>query len=338
MQRPQVDYNQFDTDSIKAQLSSRGLSIKGSREKLINRLKSEVDKAWAQYNKSNRAPLFPNTQPKKIKPKKPKKSPEEIAKEQAALAIKRQEKLKRKQEHDKRVEEARERKRAKKEEKAKKQTEQVARQKQEKEKRQMCEAFLGFDVRSFEQQVRKRLDPSGKKIASCSYDTVAKRFKVKFNTAADAGRLTKGITMKKPKKLKFDSSVSVLPSPVESRCVMFLYPMSLLHPDLAKAKAWCASKGMADSKDSELLQAWIQSALETFSSYGTIVNVFRERGFLVVNFTNQGEASRMVGSAKTFNGCSFIHLQTGTPTKLDKRIVDKDHGPVKKTGAVKPKN
>ena len=58
----------------------------------------------------------------------------------------------------------------------------------------MCEAFLGFDVRNFEQQVRKKLDPTNTKIASCSYDTVAKRFKVKFNSAADATNLTKGIT------------------------------------------------------------------------------------------------------------------------------------------------
>merc|ERR1719483_1831867 len=103
-------------------------------------------------------------------------------------------------------------------EKAQKQSEQILRQKKEKEQRQMCEAFLGFDVRNFEQQVRKKLDPTNTKIASCSYDTVAKRFKVKFNSAADATSLTKGITMKKQKRLKFDSAVSILPSPVESRC------------------------------------------------------------------------------------------------------------------------
>ena len=65
--------------------------------------------------------------------KKAKKTPEQIEKENAALALKRQEKLKRKLEHEKRVQEARERKRLKKAEKAKKQQEQILRQKKEKE-------------------------------------------------------------------------------------------------------------------------------------------------------------------------------------------------------------
>jgi hypothetical protein len=269
--------------------------------------------------------------------KKAKKTPEQIEKENAALALKRQEKLKRKLEHEKRVQEARERKRLKKAEKAKKQQEQILRQKKEKEQRQMCEAFLGFDVRNFEQQVRKKLDPTNTKIASCSYDTVAKRFKVKFISAADATNFTKGITMKKPRKLKFDSAVSILPSPVESRCVMFLYPMCNNHPDVAKAKAWCETNGLAQKKDSEVLQAWIQSASNTFSSYGTIVNIYRERGFLVVNFTAASGATKMLENAKTFNDCSFVRLQVGTPTKLDKRTVDKELGVAKATKPGKTK-
>jgi len=240
--------------------------------------------------------------------------------------VKRQEKLKRKLEHEKRVEEARERKRLKKEEKAKKQHEQILRQKKEKEQRQMCEAFLGFDVRSFEQQVRKKLDPSGNKIVSCSYDTVAKRFKVKFSNPEHAASLTKGITMKRPRKLKFDSSVSILPSPVESRCVMFLYPLSSLHPDAEKAKAWSDAQGLANKKDSEILQAWMKSALTTFSEFGTVVNIYRERGFMVVNYTDAVYAQKMLSGAKSFNNCSMIHLQVGTPTKLDKRTVDKEYG------------
>jgi hypothetical protein len=335
--RPQVDYTQFDTAAIKSQLSSRGLTTDGTRQQLVLRLKEEVDKAWDAYNENNSThlPLFPNNQ--KFNSKKAKKTPEQIEKENAALALKRQEKLKRKLEHEKRVEEARERKRLKKAEKAKKQQEQILRQKKEKEQRQMCEAFLGFDVRNFEQQVRKKLDPTNAKIASCSYDTVAKRFKVKFISAADATNFTKGITMKKPRKLKFDSAVSILPSPVESRCVMFLYPMCNNHPDVAKANAWCETNGLAQKKDSEVLQAWIQSASNTFSSYGTIVNIYRERGFLVVNFTAASGATKMLENAKTFNDCSFIRLQVGTPTKLDKRTVDKELGVAKATKPGKTK-
>jgi len=336
--RPQVDYTQFDTAAIKSQLSSRGLSTDGARQQLVFRLKEEVDKAWDAYNENNSThlPLFPNNK-KFNNSKKAKKTPEQIEKENAALALKRQEKLKRKLEHEKRVDEARERKRLKKAEKAQKQSEQILRQKKEKEQRQMCEAFLGFDVRNFEQQVRKKLDPTNTKIASCSYDTVAKRFKVKFNSAADATSLTKGITMKKQKRLKFDSAVSILPSPVESRCVMFLYPMCNNHPDVAKAKAWCETNGLAQKKDSEVLQAWIQSALKTFSSHGTIVNIYRERGFLVVNFTVASGATKMLENAKTFNECSFVRLQVGTPTKLDKRTVDNELGVAKATKPGKTK-
>jgi len=327
MMKPNVDYSVLAVETIKTQLASRGIETMGTRPELVERLKKAVDDAWAQFNAKNppQLPLFPQT--KKAKNKKAKKSPEEIAKEQEMLAQKRQEKLKRKLEHEKRVDEARQRKRLKKEERAKKQSEQIARQKLDKEQRQMCEAFLGFDVRRFEEQVRKKLDPTGGKIVSCSYDTVSKRFRVKFVSSEEASKLTQGITMTKPKSLTFDSDVSILPSPVESRCVMFLYPLSPLHPDKEQAEEWCQSKGMTDSKDSQILAAWIQAALEEFSKHGTVVNIYRERGFMVVNFTTKTAAQKMLKNAKTFNGCGFIHFQTGTPTKLDKRIVDKEHGP-----------
>lgn len=318
---PQIDYSLFDTPAIKSQLSSRGLSIEGPRPQLVKRLRKEVNKAWRNYNKSaTQQPLFPQ-QSRKPKSPKPKKTPEQIKEEQEASDKKRQEKYKRRAEHEERVEEARERKRLKKEESAKKQAVIHKQQKQEKEQRQMSEAFLGFDLRSFEEQVRKRMDPSGSNIASISYETVSKRFRIKFNTAAQAQKVTKGITMKKQKKLNFDSSVFILPSPVESQCVMFLYPMSTYHPDSANAKKWCDSKGLGEEKDSIVLQSWIASALSTFSKFGTVVNIYRERGFLVVHFASKAHASKMLGNAKDFNGCSFIHLQTGTPTKLDKRTV-----------------
>jgi len=326
--QPDVDYDSFTNEQIKSQLGARGISTKGNRQALIARLKSEVKKAWTQFNAAQAMPLFPDLaktkKSKKPKVKKPAKTPEEIEEEQAALALKRQEKLKRKLEHEKRVEEARERKRIKREEKAKKVAELQTQQKAEKERRQKCEMFLGFDMRSFEQQVRKKLDPNGKKIANCSYDTVHKRFKVKFVSEADASKFTKGISMKKPKKLKFDSSVSILPSPVESRCVMFLYPMAQNHPSQAAAKAWSDKQGLADSRDSNILENWKADALKQFSKFGPIINIFRERGFLVVQFTTDAQASKMLAACKgkTFNGATFTYLQKGTPTKLDKKTVD----------------
>lgn len=324
MSRPNVDYTQFSIEKIKAQLASRGLSVKGSREVLTDRLKQEVEKAWAEYeakNEPKQEPLFPNQGKKKTK--KPKKSAEQIEEEQKAAALRRQEKLKRKAEHEKRVEEARERKRLKKEETAKSHAEKNAEQKKAKIARQKCEAFLGFDVKSLEEQVRNKLDPSGSKIQNVSFDSVMKRFRIKFKTEAHANNFTKGVSMKKPKKMKLDSEVSILPSPVETRCVMFLYPMSNMHPSLEAATDWCASENLTDSKESEVLRAWIQSAMETFSAYGTIVNVYRERGFLVVQFTTDKSAEKMTESLKEgeFNGCKFVHLQVGTPTKLDKKLV-----------------
>jgi len=322
--QPDVDYDAFTTEQVKSQLGARGVSTKGNRNTLIKRLKAEVTKAWKQFNAAQGAvqPLFPDLKTKK--PKKPAKTPEEIEAEQKALAVKRQEKLKRKAEHEKRVEEARQRKKQKREEKAKKVAELQTQQKAEKERRQKCEMFLGFDMRSFEQQVRKKLDPSGKKIANCSYDTVHKRFKVKFISETEANKFTKGISMKKPKKLKFDSSVSILPSPVESRCVMFLYPMAPNHPSYEVAKTWSNKKGLSDSRDSNILEIWKQDALKQFSKYGPIINIFRERGFLVVQFTTDAQASKMLATSKgkTFNGATFTYLKSGTPTKLDKKTVD----------------
>merc|ERR1719204_83266 len=238
MVRPVVDYSQFSLDKIKNQLQSRGISTKGSREVLTNRLKQEVDKAWTAYEAKSepvQEPLFPNQGRKK--PKKPKKSAEEIAEEQQKNALKRQEKLKRKAEHEKRVEEARERKRLKKEMTAKNHAEKNAEQKKAKIARQKCEAFLGFDVKALEEQVRSKLDPAGSKIQNVSFDSVMKRFRIKFKTEAAAKVFTKGVSMKKPKKMKLDSEVSILPSPVETRCVMFLYPMANLHPSSEAATA-----------------------------------------------------------------------------------------------------
>jgi len=333
MNRPVVDYSQFSLEKIKKQLQSRGVSTKGSREVLTNRLKAEVDKAWTEYEAKSepvQEPLFPN-QGKRAqhnKPKKPKKSAEEIAEEQAKNALRRQEKLKRKAEHEKRVEEARERKRLKKEMTAKNHAEKNAEQKKAKIARQKCEAFLGFDVKSLEEQVRSKLDPAGSKIQNVSFDSVMKRFRIKFKTEAAAKVFTKGVSMKKPKKMKLDSEVSILPSPVETHCVMFLYPMSNMHPSTEAAKAWCTSQGLSDSKESDILRAWARSALNSFSGYGTIVNVYRERGFLVVQFSTEASANKMTTALKNgeFNGCKFVHLQVGTPTKLDKKLVTEQFG------------
>jgi len=329
MVRPVVDYSKFSIEKIKAQLQSRNVSTKGSREVLTNRLKQEVDKAWAEYEAKSepvQTPLFPN-QVKKKKQKK-QKSAEEIAEEQKAAALRRQEKLKRKAEHEKRVEEARERKRLKKEMTAKNHAEKNAEQKKAKIARQKCEAFLGFDVKSLEEQVRNKLDPAGSKIQTVSFDSVMKRFRIKFKTEAAAKGFTKGVSMKKPKKMKLDSEVSILPSPVETRCVMFLYPMSNMHPSAEAAKTWCTSQGLTDSKESDILRAWIQSAMNSFSAYGTIVNVYRERGFLVVQFTTDASANKMTTAVKEgeFNGCKFVHLQVGTPTKLDRKLVTEKFG------------
>lgn len=329
MVRPSVDFSQFSNEKIKAQLQSRGLSTKGSRDALTNRLKQEVEKAWREYEakkEPKQEPLFPNQG--KSKAKKPKKTAEQIAEEQKAAALKRNEKLKRKAEHEKRVEEARERKRLKKEITATKHAEKNAEQKKAKIARQKCEAFLGFDVKSLEEQVQNKLDPSGSKIQTVSFDSVMKRFRIKFKTEAHAKVFTKGVSMKKPKKMNLHSEVSILPSPVETRCVMFLYPMSNMHPSLAAATAWCTSQGLTDSKESDILRAWIQSAMSTFSAYGTIVNVYRERGFLTVQFTTDASANKMTTALMNgkFNGCTFVHLQVGTPTKLDKKLVTEAHG------------
>merc|ERR1712066_98813 len=125
-------------EQIKAQLEQRGLPTNGKRKALVRRLKAEVQRAWQSYYsaKGETQPLF--DKPKK---KKPKQSPEEIARQIEANKAKRLEKLKRKAENIKRMEEAREAKRRRKEASAAVQADRMEQQKKDKMERQKLECF-----------------------------------------------------------------------------------------------------------------------------------------------------------------------------------------------------
>lgn len=319
----ETDYTKFTVEQIKAQLEQRGLQTNGKRKALVRRLKAEVQRAWQSYYsaKGETQPLF--DKPKK---KKPKQSPEEIARQIEANKAKRLEKLKRKAENIKRMEEAREAKRRRKEESAAVQADRMEQQKKDKMERQKLECFVTFDLKSFQQQLQKKIDPKGDKLSSLNYNAVQKRFNLRFKDAKTQVAYTKNSTVQKPKKFELKMTLSCLPAPVESRCVMFLYPSAVNHPNKEDAASWLEKQGSGDVQDLSALQLWIDSGFSSFAKYGKIVNIYRERGFIVVQFSTDSEANKfMKNSGGSFNGVDFVHKKVGTPTKADRNALLKEH-------------
>jgi hypothetical protein len=319
-----VNFDDFTDEQIRAQLASRGLSTKGGRQKLVNRLKAEVQRAWAQFKKANKNNIIPGLMPPIdiSKPKKPKKklTEEERNKIHAQNEANRLAKAKRRVENLKRQEENQRRKRQKREENAEKQRKLKAQQKIAKEARQRCELFVQFDLDSYKEALRKKLDPTATKIISLTQDFSKKGFVAKFKSAKDAQACTKGSTMKKKKMIKATVMASIIASPVECNTVFFLYPLDQNHPDLAKAKAWTLTQN-SDDKLTELkkLDIWIKSALTHFSKNGVVNHIYRERGFLVINFSTESAAKKCLTANESgdFNGVKFHYMKMGTPTKAD---------------------
>jgi len=298
----------------------------GKRKTLVKRLKAEVQRAWNNYYNSNESPFPPNKLfKKKKKGVKKELTPAQIKKQVEENKAKRQAKLKRKAENIKKMEEQREAKRLKREAAAKVQEEYMKEQKEQKEVRQKLECFVTFDLKKYEQELRKKIDPKGNKIQTMSYNAVNKRFNIRFASAAQQKSVVKNATMDSPKEFTLKMNCSTLPAPVESQCVMFLYPGAANHPDKAKAEKWLASQADKDAQDLAALSVWKKAALDEFSQYGTIVNVYRERGFMVVYFSDASEAEDMMTDCTSFNGVSMVHKKVGTPTKADKNEVNKAH-------------
>jgi len=317
----EVDYDQFTDDQIREQLQARGLSTRGLRPKLVNRLKAEVQKAWAAYKKEMKAK---QNKPKKVKKKLTDAEKSEIhAKNEANRLAK----AKRRAENMKRVEEHQARKRQKREESMAKQETLKKQQKEQKEARQRCEVLLKIDFAGYKEALRKKLDPKGTKISNLTQDFSKKGFIVKFKTEKDAATCAKGSTMKKKKTWKIPMATSVLPSPVESKCVFFQYPLDQTHPNFEKAKAWTLEQD-SDENLAELkkLSLWTESSAEYFGKYGTIYDVYRERGFLVVYYSTEAAASKCFAASAgaEFNGVPFNFLRMGTPTKADRLECQKE--------------
>lgn len=338
----EVDYEKFSDDQIRKELSKRGMTTKGSRKKLVARLKHCVKQAWEKYNKAVKKNSAPQKEKKKLSPEerlkiteqneanraaKLKKKMENKAKAEAAQAANRELKAKRRMENKRKAEEARERKRLKREESLFKQNNYEAEQKKQKEARQKLEAHANFDMKTFAAQLRKKLDPKGNKIASISYDFSKKGFVIKFKQAKFVEAVTKGSTIQKLTSYKLNLTASLLPAPLESHCAFFLSPTAQNHPNKDAATEWLSEQGGSDAPELEKLQLWIDDALSSFASCGTIVNVFRERGFLVVQFSNASGASSFMSKMEggDFNGVPFVFLKEGTPTKRDKNDCDKEY-------------
>jgi len=107
---------------------------------------------------------------------------------------------------------------------------------------------------------------------------------------------------------------------------MFLYPSAVNHPNKEDAASWLEKQGSGDVQDLSALQLWIDSGFSSFAKYGKIVNIYRERGFIVVQFSTDSEANKfMKNSGGSFNGVDFVHKKVGTPTKADRNALLKEH-------------
>lgn len=327
----ETDYSQFTVEQIKKQLADRGLETTGKKKTLVKRLKAEVQRAWSQYYDSQ-------GKSKKKKAPKKKMTLEEITAQNKENAAKRKAKLKRKAENIAKMEEAKRAKRQKKEASAKIQAKRMAEQKEEKEKRQLLEVFVKLDIKDYQTQLQKKLDPKGTRIDTMSYNAVHKRFNIRFKNAAHQQAITKNATITKAKSYTLKMSASTLPAPVESRCVMFLYPAALNHPNKDAAQEWLEGQTGEGAQDLAALNLWKKSALSKFARYGKIVNVYRERSFLVVYFSTASEAQKMMKGAadSEFNGVPMLCMKVGTPTKQDKNELNKQY-PIPKVPSKKKK-
>jgi len=373
-----IDFNTFDNETIKQHLISRSLSTVGERPVLVQRLKDEVNKAWSQYYARSTGPsqqppnqfgmnqMQPNynrfnqnqtgggfgggnntnnfqDRPKKKKRRKRKRSTlteEERAKLEEERRTAREAKEARKAENKKKELEAREKKRLKREAAASRQAEMEKKQKLQKENRQRSEVFVYFDMKAFSDQLMSALDPDGSRVNACNYDFSHKGFRVRFTDPTHAIGCAKGATMSKPRTISVPTKLSVLPAPIESHCVFFLDPCHAGHPEKEQSFEWVSEQGVkAKTSDINVLNLWKKSAVEAFCRFGTIVNIYRERGFIVVQYQTEDAAESMFEALKeneTLNAISLLFMKHGTPKKRDRLECDKKYPKLPKIKAPKP--
>lgn len=358
-QQQQIDFSTFNDEAIKQHLTSRNLSTEGDRDVLVARLEEEVNKAWSQYYAAE--PMYPfpfgmYRPPQPLAPKKKKKkknnkrkrsnlTEEEKTKMEEERVAARERKATRKAENRKKMEEAyeaaKERKRLKKEASATKQAGMEIQQKEAKEKRQRSEVFVYFDMKAFSNQLKKALDPKGKKINACNYDFSHKGFRVRFNDPAHASSCAQGATMNDPRTVKVPTNLQVLPAPVESHCVFFLDPCHPGNPEREAAFEWVKEQGIETrTSDVQTLSLWKGATEIKCARYGAIVNIYRERGFIVVQFQSEAAAEAMYDAlheGQKLNKVSMLFMKKGTPKKRDRIECDEKYPKAPKTKKKKVK-
>lgn len=346
----QIDFENLSDESIKQHLASRNLSVKGQRHQLIHRLKEEVNKAWSSYYATGPSSIFPGQggpfapapalpdgkKKKKRNPKRkrPPMSEEEKAKLEEELEEKRQAKAAKKEENKRKAEEQREKKRLRRADAEKRQADMEQRQRTQKEDRQKQEVFVYFDMKAFSEQLVKALDKKGTQIETCSYDFGHKGFRVRFSKSEYAAKCARNATMTKPRNLKIPTTCQLLPAPCESNCVFFLDPCHDRHPEKAEALEWVQEQGVeSKTSDNKTLNLWKTSALEEYARFGEVVNIYRERGFIVCQFQAASSAKKMfnfVAKGTRLNGIKLLFCRQGTPKKRDAQECDKEFPPPKK--------
>jgi len=283
--------------------------------------------------------------PKKKRRRKRKRSTltdEERAKLEEERRLAKEAKEARKAENKRKEVEAREKKRLKREAAAQRQAEMEKKQKEQKEKRQRSEVFVYFDMKAFSDQLMSALDPDGTRVNACNYDFSHKGFRVRFTDPAYASKCAHGATMSNPRTIQVPTNLQVLPAPVESHCVFFLDPCHAGHPEKARAFAWVSEQGVeTKTSDIKTLNLWKDSAVSSFSRFGNIVNVYRERGFIVVQYQTEEAAASMFDALhenETLNAISLLFMKRGTPKKRDRIECDKKYPKLAKLKDKKPKD
>lgn len=347
------DIESFNTARIKEHLASRNLATDGDRNTLVQRLKEEVQKAWGQYYATPRVQQnhqygfgqFDGRQvgqkfsmmdqgglKKRRKKKKTKLTEEQKLQLERDLEAKREAKRLRKMEHEKRLAEAQEKKRRKKELRMQKQAETELTQRRQKEQRQRLEVFVHFDMNAFKEQLVSKLDPNGAQIASCSYDFTTKGFRVRFNEGQFAEECSFGSTMDHPKTIEVPNACKIMRAPIESHCVFFLDPCQVNHPGHSQAVEFIQNQSTDRVNMSEMksFHRFRDSAKAQFAKYGVVTNIYRERGFMVVQFQESESAQQMyndlhaggLDSKGALNGINIVYFKQGTPRKKDRKECD----------------
>lgn len=324
-----LDYSKFSDDELRQELLGRGLASTGNRQELTARMQNAVREAWVKFYECQMK------SPGRKKNKRKLTDEERVISEQARMAA-RNAKQQKKLEGKRQYEENMERHRKNKELKLARQKDAAARReaaKKRKQDLQVTEMLIKFDPKILSSSLMEQLDPEGTKIGHIMYDFGKKGFRVRYKSEELVKEAVGESSIKIPKEVTVPATCQLFPAPVESKCVFFLYPFSGLHPQKKLAEEFIANSAdngrelVEQRDDMEIMKLWSAEALNFENNYGSIVNIYRERGFMVLHFSEEKDAAKFhedfSKEGAVWNGIPFVALNRGTPTKRDRTMIDR---------------